>query len=1221
MASHLRTRLPVCLLAAGLLTLGACGASHYGLAPPPAELIEANTRLGWSAAPAATLDAALALQNPDVAAAAAERAVKHARVRATVARLRGDADARAQADRALEAAIDRAVAVAARLGRPHLVVAAIHTPPPAGHRHEAAYLHAAQRSRWGLDTDEQLEVVRRLARPSKLRARLLPTYRDIPDALLEHVGPHDAATVAARLQRVITGDDTPAVGRLTRALLAADPLWLPARILKLAGAPAPAAHALDLNVLVATHKASARAAKLERAAASGASATPAQHLGLAWQYLASGASAHAAELAAALPDGASPEAEAIAAQLAALAALDLNDLPAYQRWLERAGDPRSPFLESFVDHLDAGAHTPAVMALKEQQRRAASGETPPPWFALERLSDPATPAGVRAHLLRWEAETEPDAAPVSRHCAVADLNQTRCAELRNGLGQLLADEGDVAILGELRVVEGFRASWLQQLAYSDAEALEAIAPLIDHLAPTRIGATPAWATAAIRVAIAQRDAARARALLAARGHATTPSFQLWAHSAVDALSATPADADPVAQASWTIQSFVDRSPFTERHPASAELPEYLAETCPGDTASQRLCHGTALLLRGYPAHALPPLLLLLDRAADPSLPGVAAAELLGRLGRAALETGADDVLGAVRARLAADDARARDGASYRRAVSRLLDGHALLLASVAGSPVDEAALAAAFADAALATRGSQMALGGLVWAAAGRDDVADVLAPLGDDLPSLWIVRAVVDGDVSGTLSVPVEGVAVVVTDGATLTKAQGSVRGAVTGLAGSAFLWIEGTFAGSGSSSSAPIRLEGTRRSVLRHVHADGGGQAEIELVGAGANLIIDTYIARGGDGLLVDSSSHHNTLIDVTSVSASNLGLRIAGDDNVIVGAVTANGRFGLAVLGETSDPAASNVVLDVSAISNATINIRFGRSPDTTAMNLLAVNGTLGVQLWNAPTTAQVHNVAATNSWANATTRGTGLIVINTAPATWTGELRVGNNRPDVPWPGDCAIAAVEFACDDAAFGGADANVTTAVDLSTSFAAEVTDDGTNADHVDGVAEAASIADWTHFDTRFRGWAQRHPTATFPSFPVQDACDEGNCQLVDWRLTADDTAAREILSPPSNDAGAGTAAATLVHTWTAATSQACAALPGAAWDTSCTTTIVVNATEQMRDGDGNDNGLCESGETCVFTPNLGAYQGHGALVPVGVGGPLGDVRLVRYTFNGVAP
>lgn len=42
-----------------------------------------------------------------------------------------------------------------------------------------------------------------------------------------------------------------------------------------------------------------------------------------------------------------------------------------------------------------------------------------------------------------------------------------------------------------------------------------------------------------------------------------------------------------------------------------------------------------------------------------------------------------------------------------------------------------------------------------------------------------------------------------------------------------------------------------------------------------------------------------------------------------------------------------------------------------------------------------------------------------------------------------------------------------------------------------------------------------------------------------------------------------------------------------------SATVTFLAHANEIFGDGIGNDNGLCESNETCVYNPNIGAYQG----------------------------
>tara|TARA_R110002074_G_scaffold393725_1_gene580542 strand:+ start:345 stop:608 length:264 start_codon:yes stop_codon:yes gene_type:complete len=65
---------------------------------------------------------------------------------------------------------------------------------------------------------------------------------------------------------------------------------------------------------------------------------------------------------------------------------------------------------------------------------------------------------------------------------------------------------------------------------------------------------------------------------------------------------------------------------------------------------------------------------------------------------------------------------------------------------------------------------------------------------------------------------------------------------------------------------------------------------------------------------------------------------------------------------------------------------------------------------------------------------------------------------------------------------------------------------------------------------------------------------------------------------------------------------------------------TALRNAIEIMNDGIGNENALCESGETCLYTPNIGAYQGHGELISAGdfVDGALTGITLLRHRYNG---
>ncbi|MDT8447815.1 MAG: Ig-like domain-containing protein [bacterium] len=100
------------------------------------------------------------------------------------------------------------------------------------------------------------------------------------------------------------------------------------------------------------------------------------------------------------------------------------------------------------------------------------------------------------------------------------------------------------------------------------------------------------------------------------------------------------------------------------------------------------------------------------------------------------------------------------------------------------------------------------------------------------------------------------------------------------------------------------------------------------------------------------------------------------------------------------------------------------------------------------------------------------------------------------------------------------------------------------------------------------------------------------------------------------------GTAAATwTAQTWAARTWSARTWHAGD-WNSTekCVSTFLNHAVEILDDSIGNENGLCESNEACLLTPNIGAYQGHGALVSAGTftNGTLTGISLYRYSTNG---
>lgn len=99
-------------------------------------------------------------------------------------------------------------------------------------------------------------------------------------------------------------------------------------------------------------------------------------------------------------------------------------------------------------------------------------------------------------------------------------------------------------------------------------------------------------------------------------------------------------------------------------------------------------------------------------------------------------------------------------------------------------------------------------------------------------------------------------------------------------------------------------------------------------------------------------------------------------------------------------------------------------------------------------------------------------------------------------------------------------------------------------------------------------------------------------------WELLAADSQIRDVVAiPDGNDV--------LTHTWI----------------NTSTTDFLKNAVEIPDDGIGNDNTLCESDETCLYTPNIGRYQGHGNLIEIGTigtGGTLENITLMQHETNG---
>lgn len=123
------------------------------------------------------------------------------------------------------------------------------------------------------------------------------------------------------------------------------------------------------------------------------------------------------------------------------------------------------------------------------------------------------------------------------------------------------------------------------------------------------------------------------------------------------------------------------------------------------------------------------------------------------------------------------------------------------------------------------------------------------------------------------------------------------------------------------------------------------------------------------------------------------------------------------------------------------------------------------------------------------------------------------------------------------------------------------------------------ASITDWVNFENFFRMWV--------PQPGAGSHCLTGNCFISDHRFNS---IASPFLNKSNNGVNANSAFVSdsicpeAVHGDKTVTNKQTTPI-----------TFLINALEISTDGVGNDNGLCESGDRCIYSPNLGAYQGHG--------------------------
>ncbi len=501
----------------------------------------------------------------------------------------------------------------------------------------------------------------------------------------------------------------------------------------------------------------------------------------------------------------------------------------------------------------------------------------------------------------------------------------------------------------------------------------------------------------------------------------------------------------------------------------------------------------------------------------------------------------------------------------------------------------------------------------------------------------------IIKNNLTADFTIDADKIALVVRPDYTLSSTTGEAGDKLISASNKKFLWMEGDI--NANNRYTGISMEQVVFSVFHHLRIANTGYNGIYLFNASNNNFFNYVVSVNNfyNGIILAGSIYNlfqNILVsnNMTQGRTDGHGIRLinASNNNTFINTTASNNHVGVtlnSISSGSSEQTNNNVFLNTTASNSAARGISLGYHNEVfnnTFLNATSVNNNLGVFIYKT----------SYNTFANLVSADTfaldGIMFHSSSSNNYfTGLLKVGNNDDK-----DCDTgSAVLPGLDDstcASNGSSDAQLTQGITLANSFGGKVTsDDSMNSNDTDGFAEYNNISDWLTFENDFRNWG-KDGSQFFPSNSNSGDCSSDDshneCRIWDWRIPSSDNIIRDVLNVPDGDD-------TLKHIWDASDENTCNKIPGATWESACTapgysdeascpiglwapgcsSTFLRNAVEILGDGMGNNNGLCESNETCLYTPNIGSYQGDGAFTTqVFTDGALTGITLIQYANNG---
>lgn len=461
----------------------------------------------------------------------------------------------------------------------------------------------------------------------------------------------------------------------------------------------------------------------------------------------------------------------------------------------------------------------------------------------------------------------------------------------------------------------------------------------------------------------------------------------------------------------------------------------------------------------------------------------------------------------------------------------------------------------------------------------------------------------------SGSYAITENKVSLVVMRGAELIKDSSNATPVVTTTMGVKYLWLEGKF--NGNNVSDPVlsgyQISQSRLHNIEVRNAAAGTGILLDLRNSYQVLCSDFFIHHGVVGVEQNVSSYRNTMVNGRLSHISNLVINY-----MYYGTVT-NVIFSNNVGGEQFAYPNYSIMNNITFVNNTgNYGARLFFTHNNLFHSVLSSNASSrSFYGWRgfASTFSQIMSAGSSaEEIAMSTTeeahKFTNNIVLESA-----GECAMTNNTAFSPGlaVGTCLASGPL----------SDAIVTfEPIDQTKLFGAKVAvDDNVSGVDVSGLATLAAILDWTALENPFRLWGP--DGGVFPTGTNAGLCSSGACRIWDYRLKADP------INPAWNRSGNPSALNGSFVAGSACPSELNGNKVTTYFDGTVTKTFLTNAYEVYDDGVGNDNGLCESGEACIYTPNFGAYQGEGDYLSQGTctfqDGTISGVKMYAYPKNGI--